>query len=65
MQGVIDKLDKDKGYGFIASGTDRYFFHRKDLKGGRRFNELRVGDSVEFEDCETDKGLRAEDVWVV
>jgi cold shock protein len=64
MQGIIKRLVKDKGFGFIADskGTE-FFFHQSALKN-IKFDELEVGQEVEFEDVDSTKGLRAEDVYV-
>lgn len=61
MKGIVKKLMKDKGFGFIKAGGTDYFFHRSALQGVR-FEELREGDSVEFEAEESDKGPRAVDI---
>lgn len=60
MNGKIQKLYT--GYGFIT-GEDKkdYFFHSSALEGVR-FRDLQEGQEVEFEDTETEKGRRAEDV---
>lgn len=62
MTGKIDRLMKEKGFGFIK-GEDHndYFFHQSAL-GNIKFDELTVGRDVTFEASEGPKGLRAEDV---
>ena len=62
MQGTIRTLRTDKGFGFIkdASGKD-YFFHQSAIYG-EGIEDLREGDSVEFEVGEGPKGPRAENV---
>ena len=64
MTGTIKTLLKDRKCGFIR-GEDRrdYFFHQTGLKNVG-FNELKEGDELTFEDTESEKGLRAEDVYV-
>lgn len=62
MTGTIRTLRVDKGFGFIKSdaGTE-YFFHRSAVQG-ESLEDLREGDSVEFEVGEGPKGPRAESV---
>lgn len=59
MQGSIKRLT-DKGFGFIGVGDagKDVFFHLSSLEGVG-FDDLRVGDAVEFETEDTDKGIRA------
>ncbi len=65
MQGRVKSIMKDKGFGFIRSDVDGrdYFFHKSSLKN-IDFQDLEEDHEVEFEDCEADKGLRAEDIYV-
>lgn len=64
MKGTIKKLVQEKGFGFIV-GEDKidYFLHRSALKNCA-FEDLHVGDEVEFEDAEGPKGPRAEDIFL-
>ena len=64
MKGTIKTLLEKKRCGFITGedGKD-YFFHQSALKNAK-FDELGVGQEVEFEDAEGEKGPRAEDVYV-
>ena len=67
MNGTVVRLNDDKGFGFIRGedGADR-FFHSSGLQPGtRRFEELRIGDPVEFTHTDGPKGPRAEDVRVL
>jgi CspA family cold shock protein len=66
-QGTIKKLVADRGFGFI-SGDQRgdVFFHHSSVAGGA-FDDLREGQSVEFEiendaDRGRGKGPRASNV---
>ena len=64
MKGTIKVLLGDgRNCGFIRgeNNTD-YFFHASALKN-IAFNELAKGDEVTFEDTDTEKGPRAEDVY--
>ena len=61
MNGVINRLDLEKSYGFIrgTDGTD-YFFHKSGLEmTTARFSELGEGMAVAFEAIEGPKGPRA------
>jgi CspA family cold shock protein len=59
MTGTIKTLT-DRGFGFIAreGETKDLFFHSKDLVGVT-FEELKQGDTVNFEVAETEKGQAA------
>jgi cold shock protein len=63
MTGTIKRLLTEKRCGFIR-GTDGvdYFFHQYALKNCA-FSDLVEGREVSFEDTESDKGPRAEDVY--
>ena len=62
MTGTIRTLRTDKGFGFIkdSAGKD-YFFHQSAVQG-EGIDDLREGDSVEFEVGDGPKGPRAEKV---
>ena len=59
QQGTIVRLT-DKGFGFISrEGEEKdLFFHMNELQDVQ-FNELRVGDKLQFEVEESQKGLNA------
>lgn len=59
-QGKISRIVADRGFGFISrEGNDKdLFFHSKELQGVV-FEELREGDSVQFEVSESPKGPNA------
>jgi CspA family cold shock protein len=63
MTGTIKKVT-DKGFGFIADtkGQD-YFFHQSGVQGVG-FDDLREGQSVEFDVGQGPKGPRAENVRI-
>jgi CspA family cold shock protein len=63
MTGTIKTLRVEKGFGFISDGTGKeYFFHQTAIYG-EGIDNLREGDSVEFELGESGpKGPRAENV---
>lgn len=58
-QGKIIRL-KDQGFGFIAreDGEKDIFFHANELIDVK-FNELKEGDQVQFEESKGPKGLSA------
>ncbi len=62
MKGTIKTLT-EKGFGFIAreGETKDLFFHSNDLSGVA-FNELKVGDAVNFEVVDGQKGPSAKNV---
>ncbi|MBN1352691.1 cold shock domain-containing protein [candidate division KSB1 bacterium] len=62
MKGKIDKIFRDKGFGFIHSDSgSQVFFHKSDLIG-TTFTTLQEGNTVEFNEEQTDKGPRASDI---
>ena len=69
MRGVIKRLAMDRGFGFITpdgGARDDYFFHRSGLaRDGKRFDELREGERVEFEEEGSPKGPRATSIRVI
>lgn len=58
-QGKIVRLT-DRGFGFIAhEGAEKdLFFHSKELQNVQ-FDELKVGDQVQYEVAQTPKGPSA------
>lgn len=65
-KGTIVTLVTDKGFGFIrgTSGA-QYFFHKSKLAEGLVWNDLTVGQTVEFTPNQGKKGLEALAVKVV
>lgn len=65
MDGVIKRLVKEKGFGFIRDKNTgkEYFFHHSGLKN-INFDELNEGREVTFEGEEGPKGPRAADIYV-
>lgn len=62
MNGTIKRLVSDRGFGFIASSSgEDIFFHRSSV-AGTSFEQLTIGQSVTFEEHDTPKGRRAENV---
>lgn len=62
MKGTVKKFFKDKGFGFIhgEDGKD-YFFHYSAIQMDN-YKTAEVGENVEFESAESDRGLRANSV---
>jgi CspA family cold shock protein len=62
-EGTIKRI-ADKGFGFIDTGTGKdLFFHRSAVEGVR-FEDLRQGQRVSFNEGRGPKGPRAENVRV-
>lgn len=64
MKGKIVRVMGDKMFGFIK-GEDHedYFFHASALRN-ESFTQDLVDRTVQFEESEGAKGLRAEEIWV-
>jgi cold shock CspA family protein len=52
LVGTVDKLVTERRFGFI----DGCFFHASDLDAGLRFDDLQIGDQLQFDAEETSKG---------
>ncbi len=63
-QGSIKKLISNKGFGFIEGENGELFFHSSAVENSS-FEELREGQSVEYEEGRGPKGPRAENVRVL
>lgn len=59
-EGTIKRLT-DKGFGFITSASGDLFFHTSSLDGVR-YEDLREGQKVSFDESNGPKGPRAERV---
>ena len=60
-EGTIKRLT-DKGFGFIENGTGTDLFFHMSAVEGIRFEELREGQKVSFNEGRGPKGARAENV---
>ncbi len=65
-QGQIKKL-MEKGFGFISRDgeTKDLFFHHSALQDGIQFDELREGQPVQFDEGQSEKGPRAENIALI
>ena len=62
MKGTIKRLT-DKGFGFITpEGQDKDVFFHSSALVDVMFDDLRVGDMVNFETEDSEKGPRAKNV---
>jgi len=62
MQGTIQRVVRDRGFGFIRSSDGQeVFFHRNSLQQ-MDFDGLKEGEAVEFELERGEKGPRAANV---
>jgi CspA family cold shock protein len=62
VTGKIRTLRVDKGFGFIKDDTGKEYFFHQSAVFGEGLENLREGDSVEFDVGEGPKGPRAENV---
>jgi cold shock protein len=62
MKGSIRTIRAEKGFGFLKDETGKEYFFHKSAVYGEGLEDLREGDSVEFDVGEGPKGPRAENV---
>jgi CspA family cold shock protein len=61
-EGKVKRLMRDRGFGFIAAKDGReVFFHRSELQN-IEFDDVKEGDSLEFEVTQGKKGPQAVNV---
>ena len=60
-EGTIKRLT-DKGFGFISTGGPKDLFFHSSALVGVRFEELREGQKVSYDEGQGPKGPRAENV---
>lgn len=63
QNGVVKWFNDQKGFGFIASGSQDYFVHFKEIIS-EGFKSLKEGDKVRFEAESSPKGPVAKSVSV-
>jgi ribosomal subunit interface protein len=60
LRGVIDRVARDEGHGFlITDAGERVYFHRNAVGGGLRFDSLEGGESVALDYEAGEHGLQA------
>ncbi len=60
-EGVVKRLT-DKGFGFIDTGSGKDLFFHMSAVEGVRFEDLKQGQRVSFDEGQGPKGPRAEKV---
>jgi len=63
-QGKIKRLVTDRGFGFVEGDRGDIFFHHSDVQGVS-FDELKEGQTLDYEVTRGPKGPRATDVRLV
>ena len=63
-EGTIKRLT-DKGFGFIETGSGKDLFFHMSAVEGVRFEDLKQGQRVSFQEGQGPKGPRAENVKVL
>ena len=63
-QGKVKRLVSDRGFGFVEGDRDDMFFHHSDVTGVS-FDDLREGQTLEYEIGQGPKGPRATNVRLV
>jgi len=64
LKGKIKKYNYQRGFGFIESNSDSYFFHFKDVNRTQR-DIIKEDQTVSFRGIMGDKGLAAKDVIII
>jgi tetratricopeptide (TPR) repeat protein len=64
LKGIITKYNSAKGYGFINSNSNSYFFHISDVKKTQQ-SLATESKKVSFKVVNTKKGLAANDVTII
>lgn len=62
--GTVKWFNDGKGFGFIASNTEDFFVHFKEIQG-HGFKSLKEGDRVTFDAGESPKGPVAKNVRLI
>lgn len=60
LRGVVDRIEREGGYGFLLTdGGERVYFHRNAVGGGLEFEKLEGGEAVALDYEAGDAGLQA------
>ena len=63
MTGTVIRLVRDKGFGFVKDQSGKeLFFHRSSCSGSFTFESLTEGMAVAFDEGNSPKGPRAENL---
>ena len=62
VKGQVKWFNPEKGFGFINRGEGADIFVHYSQINGQGYKTLLEGEMVEFEVCETDRGLQAKNV---
>jgi len=62
--GIVEWFNNKKGFGFIRKDDVDYFVHYKSIQS-RGFKTLREGQNVKFTPQQTERGMVANDVYVL
>ena len=67
MQGIVIMFNYSKGYGFIETGEGKdVFFHSSQLLiPGENYKTIAVGEKVEFELEESERGYHATNIKII
>lgn len=65
LAGVVIRLFRDQGYGFIKSLDGREIYFHKDSLAAAEFDRLEIGTGVQWNEEEGDKGPQASFVKIV
>ena len=67
MLGVVKWFNEAKGFGFIIprDGSEDLFVHYSDIKSEEKFKTLGEGQTVEYDEAQTHKGMQATNVIVI
>ena len=64
MNGTIQKVIAEKGFGFITAADGKEYFFHSSAVSGASFDSLSSGQAVTFDIGQGPKGPRAENVKV-
>ena len=60
--GIIKRLVRDKGFGFVQAGDGTEYFFHQSACADARFDSLNEGQAVTFDKGQGPKGPRAENI---